>query len=742
MSINKSYRLFDKVIIRNPLYPIKEFEKSNQYKDFVKFMSDYWSNPRFRNGVLLSSYDIYTEIDNCINKTGSYSDQDREKIFHTFFKYFTRVCSRPTPFGLFSNMSCELISDLSDTCNSNNFENQNYISFELHYDLIHQMAVYLSIKYKELCIFRLNSSLTLKGNVIQYTIREIYDEKSIYKTRSVEFNEIIEYFVNNKNKEYLYSHLVEALCSKFPYYDSADIKEFIDDCLESEIFYNIAMPSGRGEFSNHQIIFEEIQRIYQNYSCRNLQFLLDIFEIIGNLNEEKNLKLEVDKISSILNGLNISHSLDRILFINSYKKTNNDLQLNEERLISYMLDAINALTRFTTLETSDNWFESFQKAFKSIYGDAMIPFDVVFDPLIGLGYPLSNKKDTEQEVLLSEIDVPNKMQSTGFITAKQKFWFEKYLNCISNGNEEIEILEKDLLELPRNIPQEDYTFPMLISVIKDPDDKISDPHLYIKSATAGSAISYLGRFSPTNSEISDLCSEIADFERTINEDKIVAEITHIPNPKIGDILYHKSFHQYEIPYLVQSNTDGSRVIDMEDLYLGIQNEEFVIFSKKHNRYVMPILANAYNFSLSEHPAFMFLCDFQHRKSIYSPNLPLGSWTSERTFFPRVRYKNIIFMPKTWTFTKDLFTSGQMTNKKEFIRQLRATYPNIPDQILLGQGDQQLLIDFKNEFSCRLFYNHCKKKFSNNVKRIEISESFQPITSYSNELLLSYGYSKN
>src|SRR5690606_41598004 len=60
----------------------------------------------------------------------------------------------------------------------------------------------------------------------------------------------------------------------------------------------------------------------------------------------------------------------------------------------------------------------------------------------------------------------------------------------SNGNEEIEILEKDLLELPRNIPQEDYTFPMLISVIKDPDDKISDPHLYIKSATAGSAISY------------------------------------------------------------------------------------------------------------------------------------------------------------------------------------------------------------------------------------------------------------
>src|SRR5690606_40022518 len=95
-----------------------------------------------------------------------------------------------------------------------------------------------------------------------------------------------------------------------------------------------------------------------------------------------------------------------------------------------------------------------------------------------------------QEVLLSEIDVPNKMQSTGFITAKQKFWFEKYLNCISNGNEEIEILEKDLLELPRNIPQEDYTFPMLISVIKDPDDKISDPHLYIKSATAGSAISY------------------------------------------------------------------------------------------------------------------------------------------------------------------------------------------------------------------------------------------------------------
>src|SRR5690606_18428325 len=116
-------------------------------------------------------------------------------------------------------------------------------------------------------------------------------------------------------------------------------------------------------------------------------------------------------------------------------------------------------------------------------------------------------------------------------------------------------------------------------------------------------------------------------------------------------------------YLVNSHTDPAFIIDISDLLLGVQNEQFVIYSNKHKKYVNPVLANAYNFSLNEHPAFMFLCDFQHRKSLFTPNISVGAWTASVPFFPRVRFKNIIFSPKTWII--DLHKLS--TNKKSIMK---------------------------------------------------------------------------
>lgn len=740
MTSNKSYFLFDGIVLRSPLYPINKFYETDNPREYLKFMEKCFTDSQFKNGILLSSYDLYNEIDKFLNNPDNFSRQYHEKLFHTFYKYFTRVCSRPTPFGLFSNLTCLSIDNHTEEVETTCSSEKSFAQIEVHFDLLDQISTYLSKTHTKFCHYRLNSSLTFKSGDLQYAVAEIVKGKNIFKTKSIEINEIIEYLVSNKNKEYQYSELISSLCQMFSEYSSEDIEAYIQDCIQEEVFYPTTRPSGRGELSNHQFIYNEIKRINKLYFSNELELILQIFNDVNSLTAHSDLKKEIDNICLILYQLNIPYSLDRILFVNAYKETEL-LPITSEQINTFMNDAINVLTRFTTLESSDNWYESFQQAFKSIYGDEMISFNVVFDPIIGLDYPLGNKKDRESEVLLSEIDVLVKPRRKDLVSDKQKFWFEKYIECINMKEEEIEISEKDVKEHSPVLPPQSYTFPMLISVVKDIDTKNTNPYLFIKRASTGSAISYLGRFASTNPEIAHLCNDIFKYEEKLLTDKIYAEITHIPDSKIGDILFHKSFHKYEIPYLVQSKSDDTSIINIEDLYLGIENEEFVIFSKKHNKYVIPILSNAYNFSLSEHPAFMFLCDHQHRKSFYSPNLPLGNWINDRPFFPRIRYKNLIFMPKTWNLYKGDFSEEILNTKNKFIQRIKEITPVIPTRILLGQGDQQLLIDLDNEFSCDLFYTHCRKKFINNISNIVISEFYEPISDFANELLLSYGYQK-
>lgn len=740
MRTTNSYSLFEKAIWRTPLYSVDKFYNSKIYEDSIQFMEDHFQDIEFKNGILLSSYKMYDEIQRFLEKPNAYSKAHQEKIFQTFFKYFTRVSTRPTPYGLFSNLGClSMTNYIDDPLEKNTISDKRYIQIELHFDLLHQIALYLNKKYAKFCYYRINSSLILKPDVIQYTVAENYEGKNIFKTRTIDPNDIIEYLAKNKNKEYLYPNLVSHLSKMFPEYNIDDIESYVQDCIEEAVFYNTSMPSARGDVSNNQFIHTEIKRIIQSNPTNDLESISKIFNSVNDLSSQSDFRTAIDNISLVLNQLNIPHSLDKIIFVNSFKE-DNQLPLTYKQISTFMDKAINVLTRFTTLETNDYWYSDFLQAFKSIYGDEMVPFDILFDPITGLSYPLENKKDTEQEILLSEVYIRGKVVDKNIVTAKQKLWFEKYIDCIKNGKEELEFFKKDILKYTQTLPAKGYTFPMLVSVVKDPELKDSNPYLFIKSATAGSALSYLGRFASGNSEIENLCTKIAEFEDSLVAEEIHAEITHVPNPKIGDILFHKPFHKYEIPYLVQSKTNDSNTINIEDLYLGIENDEFVIYSKKHAKYVIPVLSNAYNFSLSEHPAFMFLCEFQHRKSYYSPNLPLGIWVNDRSFFPRIRYENLIFMPKTWTLNKANFDNEKMKDKDMFLDEIRKIIPIIPNRFLIGQGDQQLLIDLENKFSFDLFYNYCSKKFSTKTLVI-ISEYYEPISDFSNELLLSFGYEK-
>lgn len=727
------YKLYDTAIIRTSLFPIGYLHNSGDIKDIIK---EYMDNIFFRNALVLSSFDFFTEVEKYIAQPEAFSKKKEQMLQYSFYKYFNRICTRSTPFGMFSAISTISLNELNKK-EVNEGLDKIRISTNLHFTLLEKLSNYLTEKFKFVTIFKLNTSVTKKKSEYFFSTADLMRNKLVFKTHSIEENEIIDFLYKSKNENYNYNHLLLTLEKTFSFYPPKQIEQFIDSCIDTGIIINSIAMVGRSNESYQDIINNEIKRLYKLNNNKDLLLLEEIFNMVNNIHADSNIKDQIEIISFKLKTLNIRHSKNKILFVNSYRNGSVNLDIDKDELLKSVQQGMNVLKHFL-IKKNDSWIDEFKKKFKNSYGDKLISFNIVFDPLIGLSYPLGNKKNSDHEMLLYELYLPRKKMKSNIIRPEDKFWFDKYIKCLSLGQEEIVLTDEDFANRKPIYSDINYTFSIMTSLVKDAGKKF----VIFKNTTAGSGIAYLGRFAHSNNKIFRLCAKMAEFEENIDNRTINAEITHIPNTEIGDILFHKSFHKYEIPYLINSKTETKLTIDLDDLYLGIENEEFIIYSKKHEKYVNPILSNAYNFSLSEHPAFMFLCDYQHKKSIYTPNLSIGAWSSHVTFLPRIRYKNLVFIPKTWRIElKKILKQyrSKINDIDVFEKLLRKYYPKLPNKILIGSSDQLLMVDFDDRNSTNMFYYFCKKKFNKNIEKIKVTEAFNPSGNFVNEILLNFKY---
>lgn len=146
--------------------------------------------------------------------------------------------------------------------------------------------------------------------------------------------------------------------------------------------------------------------------------------------------------------------------------------------------------------------------------------------------------------------------------------------------------------------------PDTLSLIGEIISENQHEKLYINNIT-GKAGRLLGRFCSEKSSIKDIVEKISVKEQELNPDKILAEIIHLPESRIGNVIRRPQLRNYEIPYLANSILEKENQISVDDLYLSIKNGKLFLRSKKHNKEVIPHLTNAHNYSNNSLPIYHF-----------------------------------------------------------------------------------------------------------------------------------------
>ena len=282
---------------------------------------------------------------------------------------------------------------------------------------------------------------------------------------------------------------------------------------------------------------------------------------------------------------------------------------------------------------------------------------------------------------------------------------EKLINVLKNGQQTITLTKEDFKELPTNVNDLPDTFSSILEIYKTKEKQ----QIFIRGISGASATYLLGRFAHGEEKLLASVKEIVSIEETINNNKILAEIVHLPEARTGNILQRPTFRNYEIPYLGKSNVATEHQISVEDILVSIKNDTIVLRSKKLNKEILPRLGNAHNYSGNPLPIYQFLCELQNQNKRSSIGFSWNSIFDNHSFLPRVEFENFIFSKARWKILVKDFK--EICKKENLLSTIKKWQKEnlIPQYVELVEGDNKLLINLNNKTSIKMLLNTIKNR---------------------------------
>jgi thiopeptide-type bacteriocin biosynthesis protein len=713
-----AYAFDSRLIVRTPRLPLPRHISEI---DLSALLSD----ASFLEALYLASPVLYEE---CIKwREGLITNRKEiEKLTRSIIKYYLRMSSRATPFGLFSGCAVASWSETKSLLIVGSDKGSRHTRLDMHYlcALARHLSEYAPIR--ERLLFFPNNSLYAVGTELRYVEYLYVEGNRKYRISSVTATDYLERVLDCASKGMSIPQLVDYLMKDE--IEANDARTFIGEMIDCQLLVSELEPCITGEEFMEQIITvlervgdgDEMGRAILSL-LREVQVQLKIMDeglgsgvapykaIVGILS-----RLGVPFAEGKLFQADLVHALggegaDGLggegANGDGMNKGEGGLDKGYQKQIREALDVLNKLA----FSKRDTTLQSFAQRFSQRYEHKEMPLMEVLDTEIGIGYEPSGAACMSPLVEdLRFVDLPGQRRMEW--SALEELLNEKLKDTLEKNGFALSLTEKEL----EKFSSDESDLPPSMAVLF----RATVGHsLYIESAGGSSAVNLLGRFAHADAAIGKLASDIARYEQEQDPDIIYAEIVHLPESRTGNILLHPVFRDYEIPYLAASSLESDRQIDVKDLYVSVRNGKVILRSKRLNRRVIPRLSTAHNYTNSSLGVYRFLCDLQLQDKKKALGFNWGGLQHQHGFLPRVVYKNTILHLAKWNFLKeDILVFRDQTDQAAdgVVRSFRDKW-KMPRYVVLSEGDNELLIDLENTASVSLWLESVKNKDGFTIK---------------------------
>lgn len=697
------YQFFDEFIVRTHLFSRKSFQKKVS-KDEIsdEDLKNIFTNPIFQEAIFLASPYLHKELNKWVNSEKIFSPKETEKLKYTLLKYYCRISTRCTPFGLFSGIGLGRFSN--ETYNQSNFGNNNLkpasikvrdTRLDMHFLI--SLTQYF-VKKKEIrnnLLFYPNNSIYRVGNKIRYIEYQNNNGKRDYIISSAslsdELQQVLQFLKNGKTIEQTAKALVSSQIS------IEEATDFIEELINNQLLTSELEPHVSGiDFLETIIsVLSRVKATIEVKILRSIQSKLkDLDQVIGKPT------LAYFEIEELIKSFKTEYE-QKYLFQTDLYYTNEFLTTTRwKKELKQAFSFLNKLTIFN----QDTHLSTFKKAFSERFESREVPLALALDTEIGVGYRQDIKAQGVHPYL-EDLPLPyshQKQNLTIHLTPVQKILNEKLQEALLDKQYVIELSDDDFKGFEENW----HDLPDTISFMAEIVSEKRHEKLCIENGGGNTAANLLGRFCSEKSKVQDLTKTITQKEEDLNPDVILAEIVHLPDARVGNVIRRSTLRQYEIPYLAKSVLSKENQIYVDDLYISLQNNRLVLRSKRLNKEVKPYLTNAHNYYTNSLPVYNFLSDLYSQDIRTGLYFDWGDLSHIYQFFPRVEYKNCILSKARWRINqKDIVLLVNSINDKNQLLSSIANWrkkKQIPQWIQCVKSDNTLTLNLKNYDMVKLF----------------------------------------
>ncbi len=209
----------------------------------------------------------------------------------------------------------------------------------------------------------------------------------------------------------------------------------------------------------------------------------------------------------------------------------------------------------------------------------------------------------------------------------------------------------------------------------------------------------LGRFCHGDPTLRAAVEAHLRAEEALRPDAVFAEVVHLPEGRLGNILCRPVLRDHEIAYLGRSGAPIERQLGVEDLWVRADGGRFRLFSERLGREVVPRMTTAHNHAMSTLGVYRFLCALQHDGQPHAFGFDFGLAEAAPTL-PRVTRGRLVLSLARWRLDRDevdaLRKPGAPVDRLRAVRALREAR-GLPRHVALVAGDNVLPLDLESAF---------------------------------------------
>ncbi|MDQ0417448.1 thiopeptide-type bacteriocin biosynthesis protein [Croceifilum oryzae] len=638
---------------------------------------------RIREVLAVASPSLLQSLPNLTNNT---QPRKQDQAIKGFLRYFLRMTTRSTPYGLCSGVTTGSFGEESrmevgalSTYRKRSRPDMEWLlkvvqSFEVNLEIVKQLQV------------QVNDATYINRSRAKLPYQTLYgQEDRKMEMASVRYTEVVERVFQLAKQPIQFQLVTDQLMKDYPEASEEQITQFVWQLFQQEFLISELRPPFMVE-SPFAYILDKLSAVQgMEVQKRQLQELANELCEYDQLSigegEEKYLQLtaQMKEIAEVKTPLQVDLAVRK-------KEVALSTSIREE-----VARTAECLWRLSPDQSANVHLESYRSDFLEKYGYYQeVPLLELLDEDQGLGAPATYQYPPSHR--------PYMPQPFSFSTKRESLLHQWMLESWVAGDIEIELTEEKIKQLEPENQREENASPSMelyftVSTSSTEAMDQGDFQLVISpnSGSDGAGKSF-GRFLDLfDSELEEQWKDIHRLEQEKEPDGAFAELVYLSTSgRSGNVSLSKNMRPYEIALGTNSSKESSETIDLSDLVVGCTQDGFYVKSKSLEKQVIPCTGHMLNHAGSPN-VYRFLKEISVEGTRRWMSFKWGS-LERAAFLPRLRIGRTIISPARWLLN-DTMLDSKLESEAWFdaLQAWRERW-KVPRFIYLTVEDNRILLD--------------------------------------------------